>query len=178
MLTVDCVLPYVANIIETAPVLDTTSIEVLNLNPEMAFMDEKNINVLVTVEPIYNLTTLICMMHDVPLKGQYVIVDGQEYVNCTIPSIEYLIVESLIGFPESKTFDIEVSLNGVHFSDNGLQFKFIENNQVVGADISVGPDTGGTRILNDVVDFVSVNQNAQAVRCLFPGYEYDDASSG
>ena len=62
----------------------------------------------------------------------------------------------------------------MNFSDNGLQFKFIENNQVVGADISVGPDTGGTRILIDVVDFVSVNENAQAVRCLFPGYEYDD----
>ena len=44
-------------------------------------------------------------------------------------------IESLTGFPVSKAFTIEISLNGRQFSDNGLKFKFIENNKLTKTDI-------------------------------------------
>ena len=87
-------------------------------------------------------------------------------------------VESLLGLPESMEFAVEVSLNGVTFSDDGCMFKFIENNQLLSTDISVGPDSGGTVIHVSVMDFPLVNENPQQARCIFPGYEEANPSRG
>ena len=71
MLTVDCVQPYVANI-PVEPFLQA-DITVLDLAPEMAYIDETNINVYVYAEPVYNLTSLACMLHDVKIPASYFI---------------------------------------------------------------------------------------------------------
>ena len=68
-------------------------------------------------------------------------------------------------------FVIEVSLNEYTFSDDEFKFKYIENNQNLGTDIQVGPETGGTVIETDIVDFPTVNDEAGVSRCVFPGYE-------
>ena len=95
----------------------------------MVFVDEVDIEVLVHAEPILNVTTLTCRLHDVVIQGSYVMLDsGEERIKCTIPSVQFLRVNSEVGFPLSEEFVVEVSVNSVHFSDDGLTFKFIENN--------------------------------------------------
>lgn len=92
----------------------------------MVYVNEVDIDVLVHAEPIQNVTTLACRLHDVVIKGSYVVLDsGEERIKCTIPSVQFLRVNSVVGFPESEEFVIDVSVNSVHFSDNGLNFKFI-----------------------------------------------------
>ena len=109
------------------------------------------------------------------MPGRYVTdQDGVEYIACTIPSIQFLIVESIdlgVPLPESKEFVIEVSMNEETFSDDEFKFKYIENNQLLNTDIQVGPDTGGTVIQTNIVDFPTVNDVASVARCVFPGYE-------
>ena len=95
---------------------------VLDLIPKMAFMDSIDVEVWVRAEPIYNLTTIACCLHVVQVPGRYVTdQNGVEYIACTIPSIQFLIVESIdLGapLPESKEFAIEVSMNEETFSDD------------------------------------------------------------
>ena len=121
MLTIDCVVPYVLIVVDQDPFLIDLTVSVLSLTPEMAFMDAIDVEVLVKVEPIFNLTTLLCRLHDIPIQGYYVVSDtGEELVSCTIPSIQFMMVESILGFPESKGFNLEISLNSVDFSSDGV----------------------------------------------------------
>ena len=86
MLTVDCVVPYVEEIIEQEAFLDNIDVTVLDLVPAMAFKDAINVEVWLRAEPVYNLTTLACCLHVVQVPGRYVIDDnGVEYIACTIP---------------------------------------------------------------------------------------------
>ena len=104
---------------------------------------------LVHAEPIANVTTLTCLLHDVEIPGTYHKFEDsdEEYISCVIPSLQYLQVESVSGFPEDWEFGIEVSMNnGLRYSDDGLNFKFIDNNQTNAIDINVGPESGGTVI--------------------------------
>lgn len=73
MLTVDCVVPRITNILvnDRAELLDD-DIRALKIVPEMAFIDETYIDVLVTMQPVLNVTQLTCLMHDVKLPGLYV----------------------------------------------------------------------------------------------------------
>jgi hypothetical protein len=112
------------------------------------------------------------MLHDVEVIGTYYIDDdsGEEYIICRIPSITFLTVNSNSGLPSNKEFTIEVSLNGVSYSDEGNKFKYINNNQEITVDVSSGPDSGGTSIEIIIDDFTPVNGSAQAATCIFPGY--------
>ena len=111
-------------------------------------------------------------MHDVRTSGSFIRQEsGEEFMVCIIPSIQFLIAESVIGLPENNEFSIEVSLNGVDFSYDNVKFKFIENNQTNSPNLNVGPETGGTIINLGVIDFPTVNNRIQGSRCIFPGYE-------
>lgn len=115
----------------------------------MAYLDAKDVQVLVLAEPIVNVTTLTCRLHDVQVPGTYYKAEDsdEEYIACVIPSLQYLQVESVSGFPDNWEFGIEVSLNnGLRYTDDGLNFKFIDNNQTNAIDINVGPESGGTVI--------------------------------
>ena len=66
MLTVDCVVPYrEVPEVEDANAIDTIDVTVIALSPEMAFLDEQDIEILFSVSPIYNLTSITCLFHDV-----------------------------------------------------------------------------------------------------------------
>ena len=171
MLTVDCAVPRISKTVDQAPMLDNVDVRVFSISPEMAFIDERNIEVLVRAEPLYNVEQITCQLHDVRLPGEYMKIGDVEYVKCVIPDEQYLRVESVAGMPPSMEFVIEVSVNGVRFSDDGITFKLIQNNQEVRTDFSVGPDTGGTVIQVDVVDFPANNDRAKESRCIFAGYE-------
>ena len=86
--------------------------------------------VYVRAEPIYNVTSLACLVHDVVIPANYYQddVSGEDFITCRLSSIQYFLVESLIGFPIDREFSIEVSLNGHNFSSNEQQFKYIYNN--------------------------------------------------
>ena len=60
----------------------------LKLIPEMAFIDAIDVEVLVLATPVFNLTSLKCLVHDVLINGLYYKdKSGQEYISCKIPSI-------------------------------------------------------------------------------------------
>ena len=71
MLTVDCVLPYLEYTIYTPPLRSAidgeTDVTVYSLDPEMVYVDEVGIDVLVHAEPVQNVTTLACRLHDVEI---------------------------------------------------------------------------------------------------------------
>ena len=57
MFTVDCVVPFVTELVEiedTEPFLDG-DIRLIELDPQMAFISEKDIEVFVTVTPILDV---------------------------------------------------------------------------------------------------------------------------
>ena len=67
MLTVDCVFPYrnVPEVELDIGTADDVAVAVLDQTPEMAFMDAQDVEILLSVSPIYNLTSIACQFHDV-----------------------------------------------------------------------------------------------------------------
>jgi len=91
MLTVECVAP---RFVKPAPPQDLLAedlpIKILHISPSYAFKDDIDINIYVEAMPVYNLTSLSCLIYDVVLPGRYFMTGGVEYIKCTIPSFIYL----------------------------------------------------------------------------------------
>ncbi len=91
MLTLECVLPrFEVPAVPQDLFVNDTEVVVVNITPSYAFKQEMNINIYVRAQPIYNLTSLRCLIRDVYLPGLYFITEGIEYIKCTIPSFIYL----------------------------------------------------------------------------------------
>lgn len=106
--------------------LFTSAIVVDELSPIIAFESDTNVVVKVTAAVIYNVATLSCKMHDYITTGTYYLntTDSKSYVYCTIPSFQF-IVDTATNAITNNEFAIEISNNGVTFSNSGKTFKFI-----------------------------------------------------
>jgi hypothetical protein len=103
---------------------------VLHISPSYAFKDDINIHIYVEAVPVYNITSLRCLIYDVILPGRYFLTNGVEYIKCTIPSFIYLdTIGAGWAAPQAVyKFGVEVSLDGVRYSSNGFQFVILDMN--------------------------------------------------
>ena len=137
MLTIDCVQPYVELIPleEGEEFLPTAPVTVHSLVPQVAFIDALDLEIRVYATPIYNLTSLACLIHDVQVPAEYAMDGGTGIIVCTIPSFAYLEAKTESGLPPSHALEVEVSLDdGFSWSDSNVIFKFLRNDQVVTVD--------------------------------------------
>ena len=74
------------------------------------------------------------------------------YLECIIPSLDYLALTSIYPIAQDNSFPIEVSNNGKDFSSSGLRFKYINTTQLVVIYPTTGPEIGGTIINITLVD--------------------------
>ncbi len=70
--------------------------------------------------------------------------DGLTYVQCVIPSFDYLKLQKTSPIDPDDSFIIEVSNNGKDFSDSKKRFKFITVDQLLRVYPTTGPEGGGT----------------------------------
>lgn len=71
--TVECLIPTYPNLI--TPFQLFTEIEVLEIVPSHAFIDDTNITVYVDVSPLYNISTLACKFQSAVVPGEYFLTD-------------------------------------------------------------------------------------------------------
>jgi len=175
MLTVEC-LVNVANFFYRPSILLQSYIPTISsLSPRFAFVDELNIAITVAATPLNDLLSLKCRLNDVVLKGSYVIVDGNQAIRCTIPSVIFLNESTKLALPASNIWQVQVSLDGIYWSKNQVSFKFLEKQQILDLSIFVGPETGGTLVTVTVNDLppIDATPTLPVVYFEFPGYETD-----
>jgi hypothetical protein len=130
----------------------TGPIAVISLDPILAFSNMLNVEVIVLAEGIINLPSLSCKIHDYIGPGVYFEENGLTYVQCVIPSLDYLRLAKVNPIAYDDSFIIEVSNNGKDFSKSGKRFKFITNDQLLKVYPTTGPEVGGTVIDIFIVD--------------------------
>jgi hypothetical protein len=57
-----------------------TEIEIVNILPSFAFIDDVNITTYVEASPVYNISSLVCKWQDVETPGVYVVTDEGERI--------------------------------------------------------------------------------------------------
>lgn len=153
----------------------TAPLRVNYLSPNMAFIRDINIHVSVQAEGLLNLTTLSCKIHDfITLGTYYVDKDNITFVNCVIPSLQYLNLTAVAPINWNNTMYIEVSNNGKDFSHSKRIFYFIPEEELLSVYPITGPEYGGT-VLNISLAYLPFENGTlgdvfNKSQCVFPGY--------
>ena len=74
---------------------------------------------------ILDLPTLSCKINDYITLGTYLLKDGLTFVQCIIPSLDYLVSTEITPIGADNSFVIEISNNGKDFSNSKKRFKYI-----------------------------------------------------
>ena len=111
------------------------------------FKHRTNIEILILGDPILDDPSLSCRIHEYIVSGEKVEQNNNTYVKCIIPSYEAIESSAVnVPFPENDEVSIEISNNGIDFSEQGTILTFLDIDQVDGVDPWNGPNTGGTTI--------------------------------
>ena len=96
----------------------------ISIDPNLAFDNQYNIKVTIQADILLDLPTLSCKFHDYITSGTYIYYEQLTYVRCVIPSYQYLQFTAKTPIV-NNTFIIEVSNNGIDFSQSNKTFTFI-----------------------------------------------------
>lgn len=72
------------------------------------------------------MTSLACKVDDVVVAGYYVLKDNLKFIQCTIPSYNFLKVASEAGIQDGVNVAVAVTLDGRVYSASKA-FRFIED---------------------------------------------------
>lgn len=114
----------------------------------------------VTGRGFVNLPTLACRFGSVLTPGNFV---SSGRILCRTPARS-----------EPGTAQLEVTLNGVDFSAEGLKFSFLPTPSVIGLEPGGGSVAGGTKITVRGSHFAALGRDGTRVRC---GWEMTNSSS-
>ena len=85
--------------------------------PDLAFANELNLVVILRVDGLLDLETVSCKIHDYITRGRYFEMDGFTWIQCVIPSLDFIIATSgNVQIQSDNSFVIEASNNGKDFS--------------------------------------------------------------
>ncbi len=103
------------------------------------------------------METVSCKIHNYITRGRYYELDGFTWIECIIPSYDFIIATSgTVPIGADDSFIIEVSNNGKDFSNTQKRFKFIIIEQLIEIYPTTGPEKGGTVINITVADLPNI----------------------
>lgn len=147
----------------------TSSIIVFEIRPVVVFMQQFNVEIEVYAQPIYSSNLLSCKIHHYVSQGTMIYISGVPWVKCIIPSYQAInMSDPLNPIPANNTVFVEISNNGIDFSNSQKYIKFIDANQFKNFFPTNGPDVGGT-IITIGLGIDQTLGNIGAVYCRFPG---------
>ena len=71
-----------------------SNLRVVQIVPDLAFANELNQAVILRVEGLLDLDTVSCKVHDYITRGRYFEMDGFTWIQCVIPSLDFIIATS------------------------------------------------------------------------------------
>ena len=155
--------------------LFTSDLFVVQIVPELAYANELNLVVNIRAEGLEELDTVSCKIHNYITRGKYFEQDGFTWIQCIIPSYDFIkATTGVVPVGSDDSFIIEVSNNGKDFSNTGKRFKYIIVEQLIEIYPTTGPEKGGTVINITVADLPNIGGESgdfvDIAKCFFPGY--------
>lgn len=127
-------------------VIITEPISIFSVTPGVVFKYKTDVEILVEGDPILDEPSLACRIHDYIIPGVRIINGTSTYVKCILPSFDAIEAAAQIPIPSTNEVSIEISNNGINFSNEGFTITFLEADQVDDIYPWNGPNTGGTSI--------------------------------